>query len=143
MGLGQIIKRPRNYGHFETMMADNISITETGEFLTLGRINTTTNRASNEIYWPYDIVIKRIWMGLLSTSLDGASVNTVTLQLNAVDSALVLTFTDASPVNTTIESVADVLVPANTRCVFIWESNSVGGMIIRVLGMAFTAVGLP
>jgi len=142
MGLAQQTIRPRNYGQYNEVKFDSLTSGDDANYSIWGQ-TSVAGRTNRQIFFPYDIVIRRMWVSMLTNGLDALSTNTWTLELTSGDTALVIPLTDASPTGVSIEIVARVPVPANEFIAVRWNSDSVGSILFRSLGMCFTAVGLP
>lgn len=142
MGMSQLVQRPRRKGQYSQMFNDGLSTVEDGDFISTTTIVVRPNEVSAGWMFPYPIVMERFWMNIVGNSLDGASINTLTLRIGGVDTTKILTLTDASPVDEAIEaSAGDIAIPADTVIVLRWNSDSVGTCTCRGWGMIWRAVG--
>jgi len=141
MGLAQTIERPRNWLTISQSLADDISITENGQFISLGFANFSGSEFTRQIIFPYDIVIERMGFWFLANSLDALSVNTLTLRVNAADTAQVLTLTDATPTAALVEITGlNQNVPADDVVTCRWNSDSVGSIGFRIITFSYRIV---
>ena len=90
---------------------------------------------------PFNVVFERIAMSFLTNNLDASSVNTFTLQLNALDTSAVMTITDSTPTPDMV-AITGLNIPytAGDSIGIIWESDSVGSIGIRRLAFAWRLV---
>jgi len=143
MGLAQVIERPRNWVCQTGVGQDSVSATEDGEYLPM--IGFATNLNSNDVLrllrLPYNIVIERFGIVLSSNTLDALSTNTITMEVNEIDTTNILTLTDSSGVAALLQVTAmGQAVTADTPVSFRWNSDSVGAAGFRNMMLCYRIV---
>jgi len=141
MGLAQFLERPRNWGDIVWTMATSVSVTQNGQFANLAMTSFGSTENSSSLIFPYPIVVHRLYCMLQGNSLDALSTNTLTLRLDTVNSTLNIVLTDADTNHVMKQtSGANIVIPAGERFTIIWNSDSVGAVAIRNLGLSYTAI---
>lgn len=142
MGLAQLLERPRNWQAPMHNIQDTVSITENGQFLSLGSTTLAGNENNKGGTCPYNIVVERMWIKLRTNNLDALSVNTFTLRAAGADTAGIITITDASTADGTIIEITglSIAIAAGVLISWRWNSDSVGSVILTGMGMSYRLV---
>jgi len=143
MGLAIQTERPRNWITKTSAMSQAVNDTVNAQFLPVGGFTLlSAGLLTQSFRLPYNAVVHRFWIVMNSNSLDVASVNTITLQINSVDVAGgVITLTDTSPSGTLLQASGLTGTALAGQVIALrWNSDSTGTCFLRQTGIAYRLV---
>jgi len=141
MGLAEVIERPRNWQCFQSSLNDALSAADDGRFMSIGAFTNWDNSENNRRnVTPYNIVVERIFIQVITNALDDPSVNTITMRDDGADTTGILTMTLASGVGLLEATALNVAIAAGSRIGFRINSDSTGLLQIKTFGIVYRIV---